>query len=177
MQWEVGAVSRCGIRSSNEDSYLVLNDLLSGHGGGNGGGGGEPIIPNKSTSFFKSFQSHGIFAIFDGHCGNHTARFATEKLPSILTEESTNTCFFTDEGKQMSDAQKACRLLHNAIARLDREFCHISTADGRNWDSGATALIAIVVGSTLAVAGLGDSNGVLCRAAPCDTTTKHRTTV
>jgi len=70
----------------------------------------------------------------------------------------------------MSDAQKVCRLLQNAIARLDREFCQISTADGRNWDSGATALIAIMIGNTLTAAGLGDSNGVLCRAAPCNTT-------
>jgi len=100
VQWEVGAVSRCGIRSSNEDSYLVLNDLLGGAGAGDGGGGGgEPIVRNKSTSFFKSFQSHGIFAIFDGHCGNHTARFATEKTPINSNGGEHRRLFFHRRGE------------------------------------------------------------------------------
>lgn len=157
VRWEVGAVSRCGARSSNEDAYLVVNDLL-----------GEPTVRDKSASFFESFQSRGIFAIFDGHCGNHAARFAAEKFPSILLEESTGDRLLTGEGIPMGDDEKARHLLHNAVARLDREFCKLSMADGRNWDSGATALIAVVIGNTLVVAGLGDSSGVLCRATSCD---------
>jgi len=162
-QWEVGAVSNCGIRSANEDAYLVLNDLL-----------GEPTTREvDSTSFFKSFQSHGIFAIFDGHCGNHTARFAAEKFPSILLDESMKDKFVTEEGIRMSDDQKIHHLLESVLTRLDREFCDMCTANGRDWDSGATALVATVIGNTLAVAGLGDSNGVLCCALRTDRDTEE----
>jgi len=157
IQWEVGAVSKCGLRSSNEDSYLVLNDLLA-----------EATIKDDSTSFFKSFQSHGIFAIFDGHCGNHTARFAAEKFPSILLDESMKDEFMAGNGKQMSNKEKYHRILQNTVTRLDDEFCKISMANGRDWESGATALIAIVIGDTLFVAGLGDSNGVLCHSTSRD---------
>merc|ERR1712224_208440 len=61
-----------------------------------------------------------------------------------------------------SDDQQIQHLLKSALIRLDREFCEISTTNGREWNSGATALVAMVVGNKLVVAGLGDSNGVLC---------------
>merc|ERR1711957_225840 len=59
------------------------------------------------------------------------------------------------------------------VSRLDHEFCMLSMTNDRVWDCGATALVAIVVGDTLAVAGLGDSNGVLCCVTPCDTDIKE----
>jgi len=216
IQWEVGAVSKCGLRSSNEDSYIVVNDLLGSSSSSSSSSSSvneeqsqQPTISatrkkeddessslsasdDINSSFFKSHQSHGIFAIFDGHCGNQTARFAAEKFPSILLDESRNDDFLTtitatnkteangttDGGGQSLAAANnnsntieeanVCTLLQNTVARLDHEFCRISMADGRQWDCGATALIAIVIEDTLVVAGLGDSNGVICCAISPD---------
>jgi len=150
IQWEVGAACKCGIRSSNEDAYLVLNDLFS------------DATTDQSASLFKGLQSHGIFAIFDGHCGNHTARYAAEKFQSILLNESMKDDFLTENENLMSNDLYIQRLLKNTLIRLDHDFCEMCTADGREWNSGATALVAMVIGNKLAVAGLGDSNGVLC---------------
>jgi len=150
VQWEIGAVSICGIRSSNEDAYLVLNDFFSDD------------MKDQSASIFEGFQSHGIFAIFDGHCGNHTARFAAEKFPSILLDESMKDDLLTGNGNLTNNDKRIQRLLKSALIRLDREFCETCTTNGREWNSGATALVAMVVGNKLVVAGLGDSNGVLC---------------
>jgi len=162
IQWKIGAVCKCGSRSSNEDAYLILNDLLA-----------EPSMEDNSKSFFKPHQSHGIFAIFDGHGGNHAARFAAERFPAVLLDESAKHEFLPEERTFANVEEKARLLLHNAVLQLDREFCDISSIDGRDWDSGATALIAVVIGDILAIAGLGDSNGVLCCSVSPDSYTKE----
>jgi len=144
ISWDVGAISECGVRDSNEDAYLILNDFLH-------------ILPcDEHSEYF--FKETGLFAIFDGHCKNHTARFAAEKLPTFLIEESTKV----DTSPLQSSKEKIQRIFRQAIARLDREFCQLSTMDGRDWESGCTAIITLVMGDTLVVANIGDSNGVLC---------------
>jgi len=76
--------------------------------------------------------------------------------------------FLTVNGNLTNDDRQVQRLLKSALIRLDREFCELCTANGREWNSGATALVAMVVGNKLVVAGLGDSNGVLCCTTPRD---------
>lgn len=149
MSWEVGAISECGVRESNEDAYLILNDLL------------HMFPPDEKSEYF--FKDTGLFAIFDGHCKNHTARFAAEKLPIYLNEESTQV------DPKLKSKDTILQIFHKTIARLDREFCELSTTGGRDWESGCTAIIALVMGDTLVVANLGDSNGALCCRIP------HRT--
>jgi hypothetical protein len=62
LKWEVGASSECGVRNSNEDSYVVINNL------------DEMISSQGLTSFADQYvgqtKQQGLFAIFDGHVGN-----------------------------------------------------------------------------------------------------------
>ena len=67
LKWEVGASSECGIRNSNEDSYVVINNL------------DEVISSQGLTSFAEQdvgqTKQQGLFAIFDGHVGNQGESF------------------------------------------------------------------------------------------------------
>ena len=147
--WEVGAYSECGIRDSNEDSYLIVNNLSSFFSS-----------EEKDVSNNPIKNNHGLFAIFDGHCGNQTARFAAEMFPIILFEESKafSPYWFTNE-------EMIKQLVTKTMRTLDHKFCQLCSEDGREWDCGATAIISLIIGETLVVANLGDSNGVLCCSA------------
>lgn len=59
---------------------------------------------------------------------------------------------------------RADTILRKAFDRLDKEFCSLCTEDGRNWDSGSTALVALIVDDVVSLANLGDCQGVVCRA-------------
>ena len=141
VMWEIGAVSECGIRDSNEDAYLIVNDLRN-----------ISVLETDS----KAIDGIGVFSIFDGHCGNHTARFASERLPYILIDEAA------DLHNVESTKDKLQQLLEKSVSRLDSEFRKLCSLDGREWDSGATAIITLVLDNTMAIATLGDSNGVFC---------------
>jgi serine/threonine protein phosphatase PrpC len=148
---EIGAVSRIGIRDYNEDAFLILNDLLKIQPT-------DDLEPfNPSESYFYQFEQRGLFAIFDGHCGNQAARYAAEKFQSILLEESLN--FEVDSGT--NDYQGVLRqILFEAVTRLDDEFCEFCSQGGREWYAGSTAIIAVVLDDHIAVASVGDASGV-----------------
>lgn len=66
LKWEVGASSECGIRDSNEDSYVVINNL-------------DELIQSQGLVSFSQqdlgqTKQQGLYAIFDGHVGNQAAR-------------------------------------------------------------------------------------------------------
>lgn len=54
-------------------------------------------------------------------------------------------------------------IMRSAFGRLDRDFCNLCTKDGRDWDSGSTALVALIVDDVVTLANLGDCRGVVCR--------------
>jgi len=162
---EIGAVSRCGIRDYNEDAYLILTDLFQTSPSDDF----EPFKP--SESYFSRFRQHGLFAIFDGHCGNQAARFAAEKFhcilleESILLQESLEFELPTDHPQYKADLHEILRkILLEAVTKLDHEFCVFSTEDGRDWYAGSTAIIVLVLDEHVAVAGVGDAGGVFSSA-------------
>jgi len=62
LKWEVGASSECGVKDSNEDSYVVINNLdemISSHG-----------LKAFAEQNVGQTKQQGLFAIFDGHAGN-----------------------------------------------------------------------------------------------------------
>jgi serine/threonine protein phosphatase PrpC len=104
--------------------------------------------------------------VFDGHNGNHAARFAAEKLPHFLLKESINRQ--TDGGAFESAVEATEAILFSTIGSLDDAFCRLCIEDGRDWESGATALIAIVTHEHLVLANVGDCRGVMCRSMDAD---------
>uniref|UniRef100_A0A7S1B877 protein-serine/threonine phosphatase n=1 Tax=Corethron hystrix TaxID=216773 RepID=A0A7S1B877_9STRA len=138
LKWEVGAVSERGVRNTNEDSYVVISDYPRARGGVNPGMG-----------------PGALFAIFDGHCGQQTAQYAAKNL----AQEVGNMLDRIGGNKEDTE-----RCLRDALAKIDRDFCQLCTADGNDWDCGATALVAAVVEEGVVVANLGDCRGVMARS-------------
>ena len=92
----------------------------------------------------------GLFTIFDGHCGNEAARFAVEQLASFILEETQGQP--QDSPLEPTNVE---RVLRNAILKLDDQFCQVCQDDGRFWESGATALVALLVNEHFIIANLG----------------------
>ena len=150
LEWEIGAVSECGIRDSNEDAYFVTNDLVSSFSG---------LIPGAlAPTYWDGDSDHnsGLFAIFDGHCGNQAARFSAERLPHFLYEESR-----VNDGNIGPALTE--EIMRQAIEKMDEEFCRVCVEGGREWESGSTALVAMLANEHLVIASIGDCRGVLCR--------------
>jgi hypothetical protein len=66
LKWEVGASSECGVRNSNEDSFIVINNL-------------DNLMKSQGLVSFSQqdlgqTKQQGMYAIFDGHVGNQAAR-------------------------------------------------------------------------------------------------------
>ncbi|CAB9498863.1 linked kinase-associated serine/threonine phosphatase 2C [Seminavis robusta] len=152
LQWEIGAVSECGIRETNEDSYLVTNNVVETF---------SDLLPGSlRPTYWHSAHEHqsGLFCVFDGHGGNQAARFAAEKLPRFLYDESLDH----DPSIEVDPATTE-EILRRAIRKLDDAFCQLCVEDEREWESGSTALIATLVNGHLVIASLGDCRGVLSR--------------
>jgi serine/threonine protein phosphatase PrpC len=162
LRWEVGAISECGIRESQEDSYVLNNDLLKTFESGPYGSSPQTYWKQEETD-----HSLGLFAIFDGHCGNQGARFAVERLGRFIHDELL-LVESNDSHHQQSDASSLHpsnieSILSEAFVKMDNEFCNLCQSDGREWESGACAAVAIVANENLVVASLGDCRGILCR--------------
>jgi serine/threonine protein phosphatase PrpC len=152
LRWEIGAVSECGVRDSNEDSFLIVSDVLEAF----------KVLSSTEETIWDEFGDHipGLFAIFDGHCGNHAARYSAEKLMEHIHKKSIRVS--AQDASQLSEVISA--IIEQAIFCLDDDFCNTCVQDGREWDSGATAVIAAVINQNLVVANLGDARGVMSRS-------------
>lgn len=152
LRWEIGAVSECGVRDSNEDSYLIVSDVLEAF----------KVLSSTEHTIWDDFGDHipGLFAIFDGHCGNHAARYSAEKLMEHIHKKSINMS--ARNASELSEVISG--IIEKAIFCLDDDFCNTCIQDGREWDSGATAVIATVINQNLVVANLGDARGVMSRS-------------
>ena len=139
---DVGAVSECGIRESNEDSFFVTNDLLRSFG------------DDQKMSTKEAATS--LFAIFDGHCGDQAARFAAEQLVHYMHQESRQI-----ESRSLSEG--LVEITESAILGMDKAFCNFCVEGGRDWESGSTALIVSLFENTLNVANLGDARCIIGR--------------
>jgi serine/threonine protein phosphatase PrpC len=152
-QWEVGAVSECGARRANEDSYLIVGDLLQAFDDNH-------VDTQRTTTHFDSFQqTPGLFCVFDGHCGDQAARFAAERLTHYLYDQA-----ILEPLSSSPPLAHVKHMIRRAILMIDADFCRLCTTDERTWESGATALIAALVDDDLIIANLGDARGVHSRS-------------
>ena len=163
LRWEIGAISECGVRESNEDAYLIANDLLNAF---ESSSYGTP----PQTAWTEELSDHtvGLFGIFDGHCGNQGARFAVEHLGRFIHDELRLKGFGgANDGinydASMMSPVKIESILREAMVKLDVAFCNLCQEEGREWESGSTALVAMLANENLVIASLGDCRGFLCR--------------
>jgi serine/threonine protein phosphatase PrpC len=162
LRWEAGAVSECGVRECNEDAYLITNDLLLAF---EEGSYGEQMAWKQEDTK----HSLGIFAVFDGHLGNQAARFAVENLAHFIHNQlqlegnNNGSERSGDKGDSPLSPSRVEHVLREAMIKMDDRFCQLCQEDGREWESGATALVAMIANEHLVIANLGDCRGVLCR--------------
>jgi serine/threonine protein phosphatase PrpC len=158
LRWEIGAVSECGVRESNEDSYLIASNLSTALD--------EDRDGEVHPTIWSESKQHptGLFAIFDGHCGDQAARFAAEKLPEFIRKESMRD-EDSDSGIPLGCSPTRVQdILHKALVKLDKEFCDLCVEEGRAWESGATALVAMLAEEHLIIGNLGDARGIISRS-------------
>lgn len=164
LRWEVGAFSECGIRDYNEDSYLVSSDVSKAFGVV------DPERSDEATIWDHCTDMHppGLFAIFDGHCGDHASRFAAERIAQVIFDQSLQSIGSLDRTFDKNGSQTGMawveRVLEEVIYRLDEEFCNLCVHGGRDWESGSTALVAALVNEHLIIANLGDARGIVGRS-------------
>ncbi|XP_074577029.1 putative protein phosphatase 2C 57 isoform X1 [Curcuma longa] len=98
----------------------------------------------------KTFgEPSAFYGVFDGHGGKHAADFARSNLPRFLLEDED----FPGEIQ---------RAVASAFLQTDIAFAEACSVNS-SLASGTTALVALVVGSSLVVANAGDCRAVLCR--------------
>ncbi|PKA61467.1 Protein kinase and PP2C-like domain-containing protein [Apostasia shenzhenica] len=97
-----------------------------------------------------------MFGIFDGHRGAAAAEFSARALPGFL---------------QMSGYNSRLNALAESFVKTDVAFrkelalhCNSKRIAQKDWHSGCTALIALIVRDILFVANAGDCRAILCRA-------------
>jgi serine/threonine protein phosphatase PrpC len=166
LRWEAGAVSECGVREYNEDAYLIANDLLAAFK--------ESSYGQPQTAWKQEDADHslGLFAVFDGHLGNQAARFAVEILADFIHDQlqmesngngNGHNFLGGNSGDSPFSPSSVESVLLQAMIKMDDRFCQLCQEDGRDWESGATALVAMFVNEHVVIANLGDCRGVLCR--------------
>ena len=137
LKWEIGAISELGKRDSNEDAFVCASNF--------------PIACNRNE---VDEDIKALFAVFDGHCGSSSAKFAANNIVSFL-EDARKTGNSSISTTSVSNLMQ--EYLLNALSRLDHEICSNS-----EWESGSTAIVAMIVGEEVILANLGDCRGVLC---------------
>jgi len=159
LRWEIGAFSECGIRESNEDAYLVTSNLVEAFTS-------VDAEHTAETVWSRCIDSHppGLFAIFDGHCGDQASRFAAERLTPFIYEESLMSNSGNADTDVTKQTENLVEILDRAIHRLDDEFCNVCVEGERQWESGSTALIVALANEQLIVANLGDARGIVGRS-------------
>ncbi|PRP81319.1 protein phosphatase 2C [Planoprotostelium fungivorum] len=122
-----------GRRPTMEDSHIVIDDV-------------RKEFPDIT---FSGEEKIAYYAVYDGHGGHRAAAMCSAHLhKSILNDPAFN------EG----DVEKAIR---NGFASTDSLILSTSVTEG--WRDGSTAVVVILVGSTLYIANAGDSEAVLGR--------------
>jgi serine/threonine protein phosphatase PrpC len=160
LRWEIGAFSECGIRETNEDSFLVTSNIVEMF---------RAAQHTDATIWDRLGEVHptGLFAIFDGHCGDEASRFAAEMLPKFIYEQSLNVNNY-HMNEELSDLAVVQKILDKALRQLDKVFCAVCTEENRLWDSGSTALVAVLVKEHLVIGNLGDARGIMGRSVVSD---------
>eukprot|EP00004_Rigifila_ramosa_P008412 TRINITY_DN1964_c0_g2_i2.p1 TRINITY_DN1964_c0_g2~~TRINITY_DN1964_c0_g2_i2.p1 ORF type:complete len:295 (-),score=53.50 TRINITY_DN1964_c0_g2_i2:615-1499(-) len=97
-------------------------------------------------------RARSFFAVYDGHAGSEVAQYCKQHLHQHLRQQPQ---FFSGSD---SDAHSA---LEAAFAAVDQDLMGTVGQSGRL--DGATAVVALLVGSVLHVANLGDCRAVLGR--------------
>ena len=103
-----------------------------------------------------SAPDHSLFAVFDGHGGDASAKFAKEHFVDVLSQSAEwLTYLATRSPTHLTDA------LTNCFIRIDADMRNDPTI----LESGSTAVVVIVTPTLIVCANAGDSRAVMSQFA------------
>jgi len=102
---------------------------------------------------------HAFYGVYDGHGGHRASDFAAEHLHKLILKNDYEN--------------QTLRAMQNAFKELDSMWLTVATAS--NYDDGSTAIVVLILASTLYVANVGDSRAVLaCGGKAFDMSLDHK---
>ena len=140
VQFRSAHFSAQGPRPTQEDRFTLVDD-------GWAGSAGSTDLPRCA-----------FYAVFDGHGGVRAAKVAARELWKHV-HGLLLRAFSESESGTLGQPEIEL-VLQQAFAATEQEI--LQQARRLRWDDGCTAVAALLLGSTLAIANLGDSRAVLC---------------
>eukprot|EP01120_Amphizonella_sp_Union-15-10_P014685 TRINITY_DN7215_c0_g1_i1.p1 TRINITY_DN7215_c0_g1~~TRINITY_DN7215_c0_g1_i1.p1 ORF type:complete len:331 (+),score=86.72 TRINITY_DN7215_c0_g1_i1:58-1050(+) len=114
--------------------------------------GSRPTMEDAHTVLDHAIKTDkdviAFYGIYDGHAGSEAAHFSAKELHHLI--------FGAQNWKE--DIKGA---LSNGFQQLDQKF--LEEAKKKGWDSGATAVVAVLINDNLYVGNVGDSEACLVR--------------
>jgi serine/threonine protein phosphatase PrpC len=112
-------------------------------------------------------ETTNLWGIFDGHGGEKSSKFISEKLPEIIIknlEQSTakmylqNPSIFIEKFNTYSELSfKSVDVLKKSLHEVNEELRK------QKYEDGSTAVLVMISGNELTIANVGDSRAVLCK--------------
>jgi serine/threonine protein phosphatase PrpC len=109
--------------------------------------GRRPTMEDAHTIIEKD-RPYSLFAIYDGHGGDRAALYLAENFPPLLDQK-------------LSRCSDAVQAIIEAVEESETNFLTQSTQN--QMDDGSTLVCALIKGTKLIVANVGDSEAVLSR--------------
>ena len=128
VKFTTGFASKQGRRPTMEDEHVII----------------EQFHPRDAEGHKITDTTYAYFAVFDGHGGKDSAKFASLFLHDYLAVEL---------GKSGRGRVNIKRAMQKAVLKLDDEF--LRSAEKHDLRGGSTAIIALIVGRILYIAGTG----------------------
>jgi len=132
---ESGSFAMKGCRPTMEDEHITIDDI--------------------TEDFESQVAAHGrpcaYYGIYDGHRGSQAAEFVAETLHNKIVN--------SDKFKE-GDVEGA---IHDGFLATDKELLDTARAADEPWQDGCTAAVAIILGTKLYTANLGDAEILLGR--------------
>ncbi|XP_038671781.1 integrin-linked kinase-associated serine/threonine phosphatase 2C isoform X1 [Scyliorhinus canicula] len=131
---------RRGEREEMQDAHVIIDDFTSGF----------TRLPSEVSRL-------SYFAVFDGHGGTRSSKYAAQNLHLNLARN-----FPKGEVCSIEKTIKKCLLM--TFKQTDEGFLKQASSQKPAWKDGSTATCVLQVDKDLYVANLGDSRAILCRA-------------
>ncbi|XP_020577426.1 probable protein phosphatase 2C 67 [Phalaenopsis equestris] len=119
------------------------------------------VLPDASFEYPGRLRC-AHFAIYDGHGGRLAVEYARKHLHANVLSAGLP--------RELMDVKAAKKAILEGFRRTDESLLEESSRG--NWQDGATAVCAWILGQTVLVANIGDAKAVLARAISDDTDLK-----
>jgi len=155
-----GHFSLIGRRPTLEDEVVIMDDM------------------NSSFTILSKHVNRSMFCVFDGHAGSEAAKLAAELLPTyesnllpslfplgagvfnhLLLHRSIATDVAFEDGR-------ICESLKSGILKTDQMILDRANGSTGGFASGTTAVVVTIVGETLYIANVGDSEALIGKRKP-----------